>query len=313
MQTLWETVSIVAPVFVIVFLGMFLKRIHILDDHFIQVSSRLVFMVALPALVFHKISQTDITQVLSIRQIALAYVSLLLFFTVLWGVGHVISDPRERGAFMQGSFRSNYAILGFALIQNAFGDHALANAAVLLAFVMPLYNIMSVTALILPLQHSHKRPLRHTLYHIILNPLILAAVLALPVSYLSVPIPAMLNKSIGYIASVTLPIALLGIGGSLSGAGISRHFRWSALASFFKLIVMPVCFTTLAVYLGFRGESLAVLFFLFAAPSAVAGYPMARAMGSSGELAGNIILMSTLGAIITLSVGLYLLKTLSLV
>ena len=314
MQNIIFTSSIVMPVFLLVFLGVFLKKKNLINEAFMQVSSKVVFRVALPSLVFQKISSTDYSKVLNPKQIVFAVVYIILFCLFAGIVTYFFTkNGKTQGAVIQASFRTNFSIIGFALIFNAFGEMALANAAILLAFIMPLLNILSVFALTIPLHREGNVNIKKIFKDIITNPLIIAAMAAVPFSFFHIQIHPIFNRTIGYLAGLTLPLALLSIGGSLSFHSVKKEFSAAALATFFKIVLMPAIGMFLAVYLGFRGMELGVLFFLFAGPTAIASYIMADAMGSNGELAGNIILTTTLGSIITLSLGLLLLKTLSLI
>ena len=215
MQNLIFTLNTIAPVFLIVFLGIGLKRARMIDDHFIKVSSQIVFNVTLPALVFSEIATTNYSEVLHAGQIGFACAGVLVSCTIAWILSSFIcQNGRDQGAFIQGSFRSNFSILGFALIYNAFGQTALANAAVLLAFIMPLLNILSVIVLAVPMHRENQINLRHTGLSLLKNPLILSAFAAIPFSYFQIHIPGMLIGTVKYLAAMTLPLALLGIGES---------------------------------------------------------------------------------------------------
>ena len=309
-QNILFAVQIVAPIFIIVLLGVWLKRRKIIDDHFNRVSSRFVFLVALPALLFSKIAVTDFGAAFNGRLVLFTYAAIAVVFTISWIVGFLLApDGRDRGAFVQGSFRGNFAILGFAMIKSAFGDAPLANAAVLLSFMMPPYNVLAIVALTVT-QHSEKEiPWKKIAKDVATNPLILAAAAALPFSVWHISIPAILHSAIDQLATITLPLALIGIGGSLSFSGVKRDFRLSVAASFLKLVFTPTLIILAALYMHFSKHELAALFFFFASPTAVASYIMAEAMGSNGRLAGNIILLSTLASSITLALGIFLLRT----
>jgi malonate transporter and related proteins len=310
MQSLLFTANTVMPVFLLVFIGIFLKRIGIIDDTFCRRSSRFVFVVAMPALVFTKLSGSSYSDAVNLAQIVYLYVALVISFVLALFLSLLFTKKgQDRGAFVHGSFRGNFAIMGLALINNAFGPEALAEAALILTFLMPVYNVLGVFALTLPMhKESGLRP-REIILNIIKNPLIIAVLISLPFSLLKIPIPIIINSTLNYLADLTLPLALIAIGGSLSFKGIKDDLSLSLPATFYKIILMPLLFGTVGVLLGFRGLELAVLYFLFGGPAAIASYPMAVAMGANDRLAAHIILISTLGSIITLSVGLYILKS----
>jgi len=314
MQNLIFSINGVAPVFLIIFLGFGLKKKGLINGNFVSLSSKIVFSVAAPALVFKSLSQTDLKMTFSLKLILFVYLSILFFFALSWLISLVISDNgRDRASFIQGSFRSNFAIIGFALISNTFGPGALGKAAILLAFVMPLYNILAIIALTVPIRTEKHVTLSTMVTEIFSNPLILATIVALPFSYFDIELPQFLNTTISDLAAITLPLALLGIGGSLDFKQIKKDARLAMVATLLKIVIIPATIAVLAFRLGLSGQDLGVVFLLFATPSAILSFVMAEAMGCNSELAGNIIVMTTLGSVITISLGIFLLKSFCLI
>lgn len=311
MHNLVFSTTIVAPVFIIIFLGVLLRRYKTIDDSFGIITSKMVYNVAMPALLFQKLSAIPIDEIFDLYQILFVIGALCFMFVLAWIFSlFFCRNGADQGAFIQGSFRGNFAILGFALINNAFGAEALANGALILAVIMPLYNILSIIALTVPLHREKSTSLAKIIWQVVTNPLILAAVLALPFSIFQIPIHSIFTQTIDYLADLTLPLALIGIGSSLSFSSVRQDHVLSIMATIIKIIIMPLLGTAAAILLGFRGQDLGILYFLFAAPTAIASYIMAHALGSNGRLAGHIVLVSTVASMITLSAGIYILKSL---
>lgn len=63
---------------------------------------------------------------------------------------------------------------------------------------------------------------------------------------------------------------------------------------------------------GFRGVPLGVIFFMSGAPTAAASYVMARAMGGNASLAANIIALTTIGSLLSCTVGIFVLTAFTL-
>lgn len=313
MENLVFTFNVVAPVFLLIFLGYILKIRKFINQNFILISSKVVFNVTVPALVFAKLSTTDFRVTFDLKQIVFVYTGILIFFGLSWLFSTFLSnDGKDQASFIQGSVRSNFAIVGFALISNSFGNHALGKAAILLAFIMPLYNVLAIIALTVPVKKEKKIGYKKTIIEIITNPLILATFIAIPFSYFQIAVPQFLMRTIDYLATLTLPLALLGIGGSLNFETIKKNSNLTFYATLIKIVIIPACLTYIAVLLGYRQENLGVLFMLFATPTAIVSFIMAEAMGCNSELAGNIIVMTTLGSIFTLSLGIFIMKSIGL-
>ncbi|OGJ84199.1 MAG: transporter [Candidatus Raymondbacteria bacterium RifOxyA12_full_50_37] len=314
MENLLFSFKVVAPVFIIIYLGIFLKRRNFINENFIAVSSSMVFMIALPSLSFLEISRTDFTRSFNAHAILFAFFQTLCITGLAWGVSGLFgARGASRGAFVQGSFRSNYAIVGFALVVNLLGQHALAKAALLLAFVMPLYNVIAVILLTVTGNTEKKAGSGQILKGIFTNPLILSVIVALPFSYFKIPIPGTAAKTINYLASLTLPLALVGIGGSLNFTSLKARALAAAGATAIKLVVTPLIFTFAAYKMGFAGEDLAVLFLLFACPTAISSFIMAKAMESDAVLAADIVVFTTLFSVVTIALGVFILKSTGLI
>jgi malonate transporter len=313
-QNLIIVAGLVAPVFLIVALGYFLKKLGLINDNFVRLSSKIVFTVSLPALIFTEISKTDLSAILNLDLIGFAYAGTLITFFVVW----VISIPSvktatDRTVFIQGSFRGNFAVIGLALIANFYGINSLGKASLLLAFTIPIYNTLSVIALTVPLRKERKINIRSTIIEILRNPLVLAVILSIPFSYFKITLPFIMNSTIDYLAALALPLALLGIGGFMNFNEIKKGFTLSVYSTVLKLIISPVIMTYAAYLFGFRGYDLGLLFILFACPTAIASFIMAEAMGSNSKLAANILLMTTLASLFTITLGLFILKEYNLI
>ena len=198
-------------------------------------------------------------------------------------------------------------IIGLAYCVNAYGEAGLAAASLYLGLITILYNVLAVITLNRSLEAN--RSVRKLLKGIVSNPLIIGIVLALPVSWAAIPMPALLVKSGQYFADLTLPLALLCTGASLDFKRLRGEIRNTMITAVVKLVAVPMLFVFGGWLAGFRGVELGVLLLMSSAPTAAASYVMVRAMGGNATLAANIIVVTTLGSIITASVGITLLKS----
>lgn len=307
--TLEFSLSVTGPIFIILALGVWLMRIGLIDAAFVDSGSRLVFNVALPALLFISISQTRFERAANFELILFGAVATLIVFVVLeWLAGRVVEPPTDRGVVVQGGFRSNMGIVGLAYCVNAFGEPGLVAASLYLGLITILYNVLAVITLNRSLEAN--RSIGKLLKGILTNPLIIGIVLALPVSWAAIPMPDLLIKSGQYFADLTLPLALLCTGASLDFKRLREEMRNTVFTGFVKLIAVPVVFVLAGRAVGFQGIDMGVLLLMSGAPTAAASYVMVRAMGGNATLAANIIVLTTLGSIVTASVGITVLKSL---
>ena len=213
-------------------------------------------------------------------------------------------------AFIQGAFRSNFSIVGFAIVWNLFGEDGLARAAMILAFLMPLYNILSIIALTILTHREKKIPVKMLIFRFITNPLLISVLISLSFSLLKFRLHPVLFDTAEILSRLALPLALLGIGGSLNLEAIKSASVMAVYASLIKIVLVPLCLTWGAVQAGFTGMNLGIMFIAFGCPTAVSSYVMADAMGANSKLAGNIVLISTMGATFTITAGIVILKKL---
>ena len=312
MQNLLFSLNAVAPIFVIVLFGAWLKHRNIINENFASVSTKIVFMAALPALIFKNISEADFKSVVNIKLIVFAVLSTLVLFALLCiFVPLFIANRQTAGAFIQGVFRSNYAVIGLPLVFNLFGQTGFAKGSVMMAFIMPFYNILAVALLVSTSPKADAVGKKEIFAGIFKNPLILSTLAALPFSYFRLPLPEVAAKTIDYLAAVCVPLALLGIGSFISFEGVKKNLSLSISASILRTAATPAVFTFLAYSLGFRGEELGAVYMLFASPTAVSSFIMAKAMDSDFGLAAQIVLMTTLFSVFTIFAGVFILKTIA--
>lgn len=306
------SLNVTGPIFLILMLGVYLKRIGMLTDAFVEAGSRLVFNVTLPALLFISVSKTHINETANFQLIGLAALLTIGTFLILEVFAYYTVKPTEdRGVVVQGAFRSNMGIIGLAYCANAYGEAGVAAASLYLGLITILFNILSVITLSRSL-HNKGQGIMPVLQGIAKNPLIIGILLALPVSYMEWQLPEIVLKSGEYFAQMTLPLALMCTGASLSFKSMRQDMHNTVSASLGKLIFIPFSFTAGGIWVGFSGIELGVLVLMSFAPTAAASYVMVRAMGGNSVLAANIIALTTIGSVLSTSMGIAIVKSLGL-
>lgn len=303
------SVSITGPICLLLLLGVALRRTQMMNEGFIDGASKLVFNVALPMLLFTSIAQTDFSQMASPTLILYGLGATLVAFVLLeWLARYLTADRRLRGILVQGAFRANMGIIGLAYVNNAYGSQGVASVAMYVACLTILFNILAVLTLNRSLNQGQGLQLGKILKGIVQNPLIIGIVAALPFAASDWQVPAVLMKTGHYLAQMTLPVALLCTGASLSLKRGREETGLVAPVALLRLLAIPGLITLGGYLLGFRGAELTMLFLINASPTAAASYVMVRAMGGNAVLAANIIAVTTLGSLLSTSLGAALLK-----
>lgn len=307
------SLSVTGPICLLLFLGWFLKRIKFINEQFIDIGSKLVFTVTLPTLLFLNIIKLDRETNIDFSLVYYSVLANILFFLLVFILTKLFARNRgDHGVIIQGAFRANLAIIGLAYVDNIYGDSGLALAAVYVAFNVVLYNILSVLIL-MPKQDKMSPKMFLGLFKSIFkNPLIIGILLGVLFFLLAIPVPDVMLDAGHYFAGMSLPMALLCTGGSLHLKTLNSDGFIISFATVLKIIVAPILMTGAAYFLGFKGFALGLTFLMTAAPTAAASYVMARAMGANASLAANLIATTTIGSLITYSIGISTLHSFNL-
>jgi predicted permease len=304
----------IAPIFLVLLLGYMSFALRWVDTSFIGSANRLVFYVAMPALVFLNIAGADFSGGLPCREILAFTAAMILTTAAGYAAGGVLrlANP-QKAAFVQGALRGNFAIIGLAVVDQVLGPEWVPSGALLIAFFLPLHNFASVVVLSLLGSdvEVHVHPLKKTIAVLVKslrNPLISAIILGVIVSIADIPLPGVLTDTLTYLQRLALPLALVGIGGSVGEYRSGGHYPVAAASSFLKLFLLPLFAVIIGIVLGLSGESLVILAVFSGAPTAVASYAMADAMGADRDTAGSVILVTTASCFLSLIVILTVLK-----
>ena len=309
MENLIFSLNIIMPIFFLTILGAFLKSIGILTEEFRAKAMTLVFYVSLPVSLFSSVAEADIYSGFSLKFVIYSLVSTLVVFIAGWILTLIfIKDKKQISAVVHGCFRGNFAYIGLAVCKNMLETDVLISAVMVIAFVVPLYNVLGTFVLTYYDPSGQRVSAKKLLMGIVKNPLIIAIVLALPFSLFSIEIPTMFDKTLGYVGQLATPLALLLIGANLNLSSFKKKPKGIVLSSVIKIVLSPLAGTYVAYLLGFTGEDLVTLFVMYGVPSAANTFIMTKQLGGDAEVGAGIVMVSTLASTITLTIGIYIFK-----
>ena len=288
-------------------LGYSLKRIRVYDEHTISGVNQLVFKVFLPLLLFINIYQTDVTGVFDLKLMLVALLGVLGSFFMTWLIiAWIEKDNRKRGVLIQGIFRSNFVIFGIPVTTSLFGAEATGAASLLVAVIVPIFNMFSVV--ILEIYRGSRINVSKILKGILTNPLIIGSVTGLLCLLLHIKIPLVLEKMISDLSKVTTPLALVILGGSFTFSSMKGNVKQIAIGVLGKLVIVPVICLSFALLIGIRGVGLAILMSIFASPTAVSSFSMAKQMDGDADLAGHLVVLGSMLSVVTMFVWIFIFK-----
>lgn len=297
----------VLPIFLLILLGMGARRLRLLTDLELKHVNRAVFQVMFPFMMFYNIYTADFSGVLlpsylffCLGMLFLVYI-LGTVFTLL-----TIKDNRSRGALIQAVYRGNLVLMGLPVMENLMGREALGLTTIMLAVIVPVYNVLAVITLEI---YRGGKPQPFSLARkIAANPLILGAAAGIFAVACHIKVPEILLEPMGQVASAATPAALLIMGASFYFRSVHENLRAIVYGVAGKLIVGPGLVLTAGYLLGYRGIPLALLIVIFGAPCAVSSYTMAQQMDSNAELAAGCLIFSSLFSSVTICGWIFLFR-----
>ena len=314
MENLIFSLNATMPIFLLMLLGLFFRKIGWIDEDFGSKMNKFVFLVPLPVVVFEDLAAVDFSKVWDMKFVAFCFVATLLSIAIAAAVSFLWRDRSIQGEFIQASYRSSAALLGIAFIQNIYGDAGMAPLMIIGS--VPLYNIMAVVVL------SFFRPERKkldrqvwidTLKGIVTNPIILGIVAGLLWSALRIPMPSIMEKVVSDVSATATPLGLIAMGASFDIRKAFGKAKPAVAASVMKLVGFAVIFLPLAVWLGFRREQLVAILIMLGSATTVSCYVMARNMGHEGVLTSSTVMLTTMFSAFTVTGWVYILRSLGLI
>lgn len=315
MEQLLFSLNATVPIFLVMVVGYILRRIKMVDEPFIKTLNKFNYKVTLPVLLFRDIAQSDFYSVWDTKYVLFCFLVTLFCIVMIWFLaGLCFKNKALLGEFVQASYRSSAAVLGVAFIQNIYGNSGMA--PLMIIGTVPLYNVAAVLVLSFTGPHAgglNKQAFQKSLIGIATNPIILSIFLGMAVSACQITFPVMLTKTIGNIASLATPLALIALGAGFKGRKAIKLIKPTMIVTALKLVVLPLLFLPLAIALGFRNEMLVALLVMLGAPTTPSCYIMAKNLGHEGVLTSGAVVATTFFSSVTLTAALFVLKMLQVI
>jgi predicted permease len=268
----------------------------------------LAYWVGLPCLLFASVSQTEDITGRPLHLFGVLLVATIASGVVAWIVARLLRLPRAAiGTFVQAAFRGNLTLLALPVAIFAFGPAVVPVVALAIAPMMILYNIFAAFVLLASQEGADRTSKRAFVRQLMLNPLVLSILAGLLAGQAGLALPGFLDATIRTLGAVAIPVALLGIGGTLVLSPVRAHAIPAVVGSLIKVAVTPVVGLLLARALGYSGEDVRILGVLLAAPTAAASFLMAAQMKGDAALASSMVVLSTLMSAGSLSIVLLVL------
>ncbi len=311
MQSLVLSANIVAPMFCLILLGALIVRLKFMNGEELSHLNRAVYYVFAPIMLFNNLYGKEVLAEVNLPLLGFAIAAVVLLCLLSFALVLPIEKrPEKRGVMIQCMFRSNFVIMGMPLMSYLFPGEADAMTALLLATVVPVYNVLSVITL--EFFRGGKIESKRILLNLCTNPLIIGTVCGLAAALLHVKLPAFLESAVSSVSKMTSPLFLVIAGTFFQFSDVRANIKQIAVSTAVRLIVFPGIVLVAAVLLGFRNMEIALLVTLFASPVAINSFSMAEQMGADAKLASDLVVTTTACSCFTLTFWIVLSRQLGL-
>ena len=301
----------VLPMCLIMALGYGTRRLGWIRREEISAINKIAFRIFLPCLLYYNVYCSDLSGSFDPLLMAYAVGGVLLTFGLSLGYTLLTEKlPERRSVMIQGMFRSNYVIMGIPVATALLGAGELGTVSILIAVVVPLFNMLAVVVLEV-FRGQRPKPL-HVLGQIVKNPLVIASALGILTLAAGIRLPHILEQTIQNVSAIASPLQLFLLGAFFQFSGLKTYRRELVTVSAAKLIVSPGLFLGLGALLGFRDAAFVSLLGVFASPTAVNSFTMAQQMGGDAELAGDIVVVTSAVSMLTMFLWVFLFKSLGM-
>lgn len=299
MDNILFSANIVLPLFLMIAVGFLAKSIKLIDGSFSSGANALSFKVFLPVLLFYNIYTCDLSQTADLKLMVTAGIGSVLMIIISAVIVCIFEkDDPKRGTMIQALFRSNYLLFATPLCAAMFPENGAAVASLISIIIIPIQNIGSV--IVLSIFGSREKPgLKDTFLSILKNPYIIASALGLLFAFAGISLPGFIMKTLDQLSKAATPFALVMLGTELDLKGFKGNFARVFLTTAGKIVIWPAIMIGAAILLGFRGPSYAVLLSLYAAPTAVTSFVMAKASGCDSDLAAQLVVSTSFFSLFT--------------
>ena len=313
---MWESFMVafnaVAPFLILLGVGFAAVRLKWADRAFMDKVNAFNYKLFFPFLMFNNVYSAKPENMPSVKLMLTGFlsVSLLVVLLVIVVPKFVKENPR-RGVVIQGIFRSNFIIYGIPLTTYVFGEEKSSVCGMMIMIMVSLFNVAAVIVLEM-FREGGKISAKKLLLGIVKNPLLQGCVIGLVFYLLQIRLPAFIASPVSSLAGLATTLALVVLGANLRFEELKKNSRTISAVLLIRLILLPVVMVAFAYLIGLRGVELFLILMIFGTPVATSSYPMAQNMGGDGQLAGQLVFVSTVASLATIFAFIFTLSRLGL-
>ncbi len=302
MENLIFAFQCIAPLFITIALGYYLKEKKVIGTVFMNTASEFSFQYLFPLVMFRQIYRINLREDFNPIFILYGIIAYMIFGFLLGViVPRYLKKDSICGAFLQGVYRSNCLLMGVALATNVFGPEGSLPTVLLLPFISMVQNAGAVIFLTIHHPERKKQSVKAFIINIFKNPIILGAAAGLLCSLLQIELPKYIQTSIDDLAGMATTLALIALGGQIEFKMLFGNVKLVIVGCFLKLFVTPLCMLLpAAMFFSFSNFEIGAYYFIFGSCTAVSSFVMAKSMKADEVLASQLIIFTTIASALSM-------------
>jgi len=281
---------------IIVAIGVGLRHKNIFSDPVIKGSNTLLLKIAWPAMILmsaqKELPAEQIPQVMQVFVFSLIFLTLTCLLVYFLFKGRIGED--KLAVFTGIATMPNVGYVVIPIINAMYGNLGI----IYLSGSITALNIVMWTVLYALIQRGEK----NNFFRAVINPGIIASLLALVFILIGFRLPEPLLSLCNQLGNMTIPLSMLLVGARLKETirikQLKDRLLWLSIV--IRLLIIPIAMTLVLKGLGFSGISYGVLTVAFALPAAAATQFMAEQYNRNTALAAQSASISLLLCLITL-------------
>jgi malonate transporter and related proteins len=289
--------SLLAPDFALIALGLALRRwSHLADDFWVGLE-KIIYFLFFPALLFKALAQSRIELGSAATLLSTGFAATLIGMLLAYAARFFFrADPVSHASAFQCGFRFN-SYVGFAVLGRLHAEAGIAAMALMQSVMVTVVNLAAIWALA---RHAKSG----VVAELVRNPLIIATLSGIAFNVSGLPLPAIAADTLTLLAQAALPLGLIAVGASIRRVDAPSVHGLTAYLAAVKLLAVPFAAWLIAASMGLSGfyRDAAVVF--AALPAAPASFILASRMGGNGPLVARILTVQILAAAVTLPLWL---------
>ncbi len=277
--------EIVAPVFALAAIGLAWVKLGL--EYRVEFVTRLAMSVAIPALIFVALMETDVSPA-ALSQVTIATVVIYAILTaVMWGL--VSAGRLDQRTWHAPLVMSNTGNIGLPLAFFAYGPEGLA-------FAVPVFAVSTIFGFTVGVGMVSRSSNPLTL---IKEPMVGATVLGALFLWQGWKTPEVFTNTLTLIGQMGIPLMLITLGVAIARISPSNIGR-ATLLSVLKIAICVGVAAAVGATFGLAHMPFGILVLQFGAPAAVTSYLIAEKYGADAQSVAGLVVVTTALSIITL-------------